>query len=272
VAEARAAAVPEALMQALDGLKAAQAYAGDAAALAPVLAELLPLLERSRWQWLLQWAVLESALVPAAAGRWGEAAGLVDRALEINRETGYGAYAGYFLSQRAWLARLSGDLETALVDGRRSVAETSPTVHPWWYAAAVGAHASTLLDLGRPDEAAALCTTGLEALGDAPPTAYRLRCLAPLALATGSGLEETDHLVATVQAPPGRAWVTGADVYDALAAAWVAAGEPGRAATVVEPILSATGSSWRSVHERLAQRTSASSAAARSAPSSGTGR
>ena len=272
VAEARAAGVPEALMQSLDGLKSAHAYAGDTAALAPVVAELLPLLERSRRQWLLQWAVLESALVPASAGRWREAAALVDRALEINRETGYGAYAGYFLCQRAWLARLSGDLDAALADGRRSVAETSPVVHPWWYAAAVGAHATTLLELGRPDEAAALCITGLEALADTSLTAYRLRCLAPLAFATGEALEETDRLLAGVQAPRGRAWVTGADVYDAVAAAWLAAGEPGRAATVVQPVLDATGSSWRSIHDRLAQRTSASSAAARSAPSSGTGR
>ncbi len=145
-------------------------------------------------------------------------------------------------------------------------------MHPWWYAAAIGGQATTLIDLGRRDEAAALCATGLAALGEATTPAYRLRCLAPLALATGQGLEDVDRMVRGIQAPPGRAWVTGADVYDALAAAWVDAGEPSRAATVVEPLLTATTSSWRSIHDRVRQRTSARSAAARAAPSPGTGR
>jgi hypothetical protein len=167
---------------------------------------------------------------------------------------------------------LAGDFDGALTDGHDAVAQTSPLVHPWWYAAAIGGQATTLLDLGRRDEAAALCTTGLAALGDAATPAYRLRCLAPLARATGQGLEDVDRLVRDIQAPPGRAWVTGADVYDALAAAWVEAGETPRAAEVVHPLLAATTSSWRGIHDRLRQRTSARSAAARAAPSTGTGR
>jgi DNA-binding SARP family transcriptional activator len=272
VTEARAAGVPDALVLALDGLKSTLAYAGDAVGLEPVLAELLPLLEQGSRRWLLQWAVLESSLLPASTGDWQQARARVDRALEINRQTGYDAYVGFFLAQRAWLARLAGNLDEARSDGHAAVAQTSPVVHPWWYATAIGGQATTLLDLGRRDEAAALCTTGLAALGDATPPAYRLRCLAPLALATGQGLEEVDALVRVIQAPPGQAWVTGADVYDALATAWVEAGEPGRAATVVQPLLSATATSWRSIHDRLRQKASASRAAARAAPSPGTGR
>jgi len=272
VLAARATRFPEVVARSLDGLKAVHAYCGDAAALQVVLDELLPLLTDLRFPWLAQWALLESALVPAASGHWAEACRRVDAALEVNRETGYGAYTGFYRAQRGWLARLSGDLDAATDDGRRSVAETSAADHPWWFAAAAGAYATTLLELGRTDEAAEFCLTGLSALGDEAGAAYRLRCLAPLAAATGEGLAEADRLLAGVQAPPGHAWVGGADVYDAVAAAWLTAGEPERATAAVRPLLEATRGSWRGVHERAVQRTSATSAAARSAPPSGTGR
>ncbi len=270
--EARANGSVDAVVRGLDGLKTVHAYCGDASALTAVLDELLPTIRHLRVPWLEQWALLESAIVPAATGDWTAARARVDEALEVNRATGYGAYAGYFRAQRGWLARLAGNLDDALEDGRRAVAETSPTAHPWWYATAVGTYASTLLELGRPDDAAALAASGLEALGDEAGAAYRLRCLAPLAAATGRDLELTDRLVADIDAPPGRAWISGADVYDALARAWLSAGEPERADRVLRPLVDATRTSWRTVHDRALQKTSATSAAARSAPSDGTSR
>lgn len=257
---ARATTFPEVVARSLDGLKTVHAYCGDATGLRAVLDELLPLLSDLRLPWLGQWALLESSMVPAATGDWPDARRRVDEALELNRETGYGAYAGFFRAQRGWLARLAGDLDSALDDGRRSVLETSPTDHPWWYATAVGTYASTLLDLARPDEAAELCVAGLSALGDEAGAAYRLRCLAPLASVTGAGLVEADGLLAGIQAPPGLAWVSGFDVYDAVAAGWLAADEPGRARTALAPLLAATsGHTWAAVHDRLRQRSSASS-------------
>ena len=208
----------------------------------------------------MQWALLESALVPAAEGRWEAARLRVDEALEVNRATGYDAYAGFFRAQRGWLARLSGDLGAAMDDGRRSVAETSPADHPWWYATAAGTYASTLLDVGRRDEAAELCVAGLGVLGDEAGAAYRLRCLAPLAAATGEGLTEADALLAGVQAPPAGAWVTGADAYLGVAAAWRAAGEPERARAALAPLLAATGPQrWAAVRARLRQSSSPTS-------------
>ena len=240
VEEARSADNREVLARSLDGLKTVYAYSADTTALAPVIAELLPLLAGLRVPWLRQWALLESALVPAAAGNWSSARARVDEALEVNRETGYAAYTGFFLAQRSWLARLAGDLDTALLEARRAVEASSDSPHPWWYSTAVGCCASTLLELGRRDEAAAMCATALTVLGDEVGSAYRLRCLAPYSAATGERIEETDRLVAAIRAPTGRAWVPGADVYDALARAWLACGEPDRAAAVVAPLLSAT--------------------------------
>jgi hypothetical protein len=272
LAQARATGVSEAIARSLDGVKSALAHTGDVAALAPVLDELIPMLTERRLAWLLQWALLESALVPAASNDWSTARKLVDEAIEVNRRTGYGAYTGFFLAQRAYLARVAGDLDAALADGRAAVAATSPTAHPWWYAAAAGIHASTLLELDRPEEAAELCAAGLAELGDEVGAAYRLRCLAPLAAVTGQRLDQTDRLVAGIQSPPGQAWIAGADVYQARATAWLAAGEPERAGAVLTPLLDATRSSWPAVHRRALQRISATSFAARSAPSPGTGR
>ena len=257
VAEARRSGSDEALARSLDGLKTVHAYLGDATTLASLLDELLPLLQRLGVTWLQQWAVLESALVAASAGEWPRALARVDRALELNRETGYDAYAGYFRAQRAWLARLSGDLETALADGRDAVAHASPTAHPWWYASAVGVQATTLLELGRWDEAASLSATGLAALGAEAGAAYRLRCLAPLAAATGDRVEEVDALLAAVSTPTGSGWVTGADVYGAMATAWTRVGELERARAAVSPLLAATGAGrWDAVHAGLLQRSS----------------
>jgi tetratricopeptide (TPR) repeat protein len=260
VEDARATGDEEAVAGSLDGLKSVLHYLGDAAGLARVLDDLLPLLDRLGNVWLRQWAVLESALVPAAAGDWASALARVDRALELNHQTGYDAYAGYFGSHRAWLTRLSGDLDTALEVGRAAVAHASPTAHPWWYAAAAGVHATTLLDLGRRDEAASLAATGLDALAPESGAAWRLRCLAPLAVATGEGLDEADRLLADVTTPPGTGWVLGADVYEQVAAAWISAGEPERARAALEPLLAVTGNgTWDAVHLRLRQSSSPSS-------------
>jgi DNA-binding SARP family transcriptional activator len=273
VADARASRSQGALVRALDGLKTVLSHLGETDGLATVVAELLDLIDRMDLWFLRQWAVLESALVPAAAGDWGAALSTVDVALRLNRETGYDAFAGFFRAQRAWLARLAGDLDSALADGRAAVAQASPVAHPWWHATAVGVHATTLLDLGRGDEAAALCRTALATLSPEAAPAYRLRCLAPLAAATGDGLEETVRLLAGVATAPGHGWLLGADVYECVAAAWSSLGEHERARAAVAPLLDAVGGGrWDAVHLRLRQRSSASSAAAVEAPSEGTGR
>ncbi|MGQ0575617.1 MAG: hypothetical protein ACT4RN_15655 [Pseudonocardia sp.] len=68
-----------------------------------------------------------------------------------------------------------------------------------------------------------------------------LRCLAPLAEATGSAavLAEADALLAHFDAPPGSAWLLGTDAYLAVAGAWLRHDDPGRARTVLGPLLDA---------------------------------
>jgi hypothetical protein len=65
--------------------------------------------------------------------------------------------------------------------------------------------------------------------------AYLLRCLGPLAEATGDldVLHRADTLLRSIRAPEGRAWLVGADAYLGVARAWRRAGDPGRADAIV---------------------------------------
>ncbi len=86
---------------------------------------------------------------------------------------------------------------------------------------------------------------------------------------------EATALLESVEAPVDDAWVLGVDAYLLVARAW-ADEDPERGARLLAPLLAATTSSWPAIHERavvaLGQSSSATSPAARRAPSSGTAR
>jgi hypothetical protein len=73
--------------------------------------------------------------------------------------------------------------------------------------------------------------------------AYLLRCLAPLAEATGdlAVLGRADALLSGIRAPEGTAWLLGADVYLCVARAWRRAGKADRADAVVAGFRAAAG-------------------------------
>ena len=203
--------------------------------------------------------------MPAATGDWEAARAVVDRAAEVNRRSGYAAYAGFFAAHQGWFDRLAGDQERALRVGRRAVAQTSPIDHPWWYATATGLLAGTLLEAGDTGAAADVARRGLAATGPDTPEAWRLRCLAPLAAATGDErvLADATLLLDGVRCPDGTAWVVGADCYLLVAQAWLDRDDPAAAARSLAPLRAATGLHWRPVRERadalLAQISSATS-------------
>ena len=120
----------------------------------------------------------------------------------------------------------------------------APLVAPVRAGAARG-HAA---GMRRRDEAVDLLA---EVVGSRPGRrareAHLLRCLAPLAEATGDAtvLAEADALLRGSTRPPGAAWLTGMDAYTAVARAWTARGEPGRAREVLRPLLAAaTRTGW----------------------------
>ena len=273
LARARAAASEDSVVLALDGLKTVAWYLGDAPALADAVRELEPLLRTRDDAWLIQWVVFESAFVPAAYDRWDEAGSLVAQALDLNARSGFPAYAGYLRAYEGWLARLAGDLDRARHLGRRAVEATSAVDHPWWHSWAAGLLAATLVETGDRAEAETVARAGLAARSGTARPGRRL-CAAALAYLTAEHTRGAGD-ARRVDCPPGRAWVLGADAYLLLAGAALARGDDAEAMRLVSPLREATAQSWPAVRRRveaLAQSTSSTSRAARSAPSGGTGR
>lgn len=246
----RAGSDERALAVALDGLKTSWAYLGEIGRLVPVLDELEPLLHKQNDLWRLQWALFEGAFPAIAAGRWSDALDRIEEAREVNRRSGYGAYAGWFVGSLGWVHQLRGAHRPAIGYGRQAYALTSDTNHPWWRVAACAQLAGSLLAAGAPEEAVPLLEEGCERARGEGGEAYLVRCLAPLAAVTGSPalLTEADALVAGIETPPGSAWLLGADAYLSVGRGWLRRGEPARARTVIAPLLAAAGRvRWRSV-------------------------
>jgi tetratricopeptide (TPR) repeat protein len=263
-----------ALFAALDCRKTAHAYLGEIGELTAVLTEIEPRVRRAGDLWLLQWTVFESAFPHLAAGRWDEADQLLIEAMAVNARSGYTGYTGWYAAHRAWLARLAGRTGDALTLGRRAAAIDS---HAWCEAAVLAIHATTLLSIGARAEAIPLLERGLEISETHRTAAYRLRCLAPLAEATGSPalLDEADAALRAISLPAGAAWLYGADVYTSIARAWQSRGDHARAVEVLEPLLAAsrrTGWFAPLAAARAVYSSSASIVAARRAPSVSTGR
>ena len=240
LAAATASGDEAALLAALDCRKTTHAYLGEVTELTAVLAELEPRVRRAGNLWLLQWCVFESAFPHLAAGRWADAERLIGEAAAINARSGYDGYAAWFVAHLGWVARLAGRPAEARALGRRAAAMDA---HAWFAAAVQSMYATTLLAAGDRREAIGLLEQGLERCAAHGTSAYQLRCLAPLAEATGS-LDLLDRADATIRAID-RPWLYGADAYISVARAWHNRGEPERARAILGPLLEAsTRTGW----------------------------
>jgi hypothetical protein len=184
---------------------------------------------------MLQWTVFESAFIPLAAGDDETALARMDAAREVCRRSGYTAHEPFFLAHAGWVHRLSGRLDDAVRDGRRAVELAARHRHTWWSTTAASLFAGTLLAVGEPAAATAVLLPARQGADVPGAEGYLLRCLGPLAEATGDPLvlEQADALLRRIRAPEGCAWLLGADVYLALARAWRRAGCPDRADEVL---------------------------------------
>lgn len=238
VAVAEIASDDEARAAALDGCKAALAYLGETERLAAVVAELEPLLRRAADPWRLPWLVFESAFIPLGRGHLARATAGIDEAIALCHRYGYPSYVPWFLTHRAWVARLAGDAAGAVADGGAAVELAAATPHTWWDATALAVHATTLLALGDRTAAIQLLERAVPLAESADADAYRLRVLAPLAEATGSAdhLARATELLTQVEAPAGSAWILGADAYLCLARAQLAAARPHDAAASLQAL------------------------------------
>ncbi len=239
VAAGRAAAGDHALASGLDALKIAYLSLGDISALTGVLAELIPLLRRQGDPFLLQWTEFECAFPAIAAADWETAAAAMEKAIELNRRSGYPHSVAWYTAHLGWLARLRGRECEAMTLGRRAVELTEEHEHTWWRATACAMLGSTLLLADDQAGAIGLFERGLAAAQQAGVEAYLLRCTAPLAAATRSRslLREAAGLLERASIPDGGAWMLGYEAYLSLAEAWLAHGEPQRARAVLAPML-----------------------------------
>jgi DNA-binding SARP family transcriptional activator/tetratricopeptide (TPR) repeat protein len=264
VSAGRSSGDPVALVVALDGLKTALTFVGEAEESRVVIDELEPLLRRQGDLFRLQWCVFESAFPHVADADWPAAEERVRAALEVNRRSGYVAYRTWFEAHLGWLLRLQGHHDAAVAAGRRAVAAPVGTGHPWWRSTACLLLAGTLAESGAHGEAVELLAEGLAAAQQDDSPAYVLGCRALLADLTGDAdaLAAADAMLRAVRAPAGRVWMLGAESYLAVARAWLAAGDPLRAEEVLAPLVTAARSlAWRPV---LAQALVESAVVARS--------
>jgi DNA-binding SARP family transcriptional activator len=239
VAAGRAAADDHALASGLDGLKLAYLSLGDIGSLTGVLDELVPLLRRLGDPFLLQWAQFECAFPAIAAADWEPAAAAIEKAIELNRRSGYPHCAAWYVAHQGWLARLRGREDAAMTLGRQAVELTEQYELTWWRATACAMLGGTLLLAGDRTGAVKLFERGLAAAREAGVEAYLLRSAAPLAAATGSRLllGEAAGLLERASIPAGGAWMLGYEVYLPLAQAWLMQDEPERARAVLAPML-----------------------------------
>ncbi|HEY1321154.1 MAG TPA: AAA family ATPase [Streptosporangiaceae bacterium] len=242
VSSARAAADDQALAAALDGLKTARLSLGDSYGLREVLAELTPLLRRLGDLFHLQWAEFESAFLDVAAADWDAATTAIETAIDINRRGGYPQSTAWYTAHLGWVARLRGRDAEAVTLGRRAVSLATQHEHIWWQAATGAMLGDTLLLAGDVAGAVELFERGLAAAQEAGVEAYLLRCLAPLAAATGSPavLAEAAGVLAAASIPEGGAWLLGADPCISLAHAWLGQDEPEGCRNVLAPLLAVT--------------------------------
>jgi tetratricopeptide (TPR) repeat protein len=186
--------------------------------------------------------------VPLARGRFDEALGRLDEALELTRSRGYRYQEPMFIEALCWLHRAAGDYGKAVEHGR-TAAELAHEIGAaeWasWTDATLG---WTLLEAGEPAAAAECLERGLRIAEGIGSPAQLTRCVCLLACAR-SMLDDRDRadllgmrgeeLLARVSAPPGGAWLFGAHAYLAVARVRRDAGDAERAEEIAEPILGA---------------------------------
>lgn len=240
VAAGRAARSERALVHGLDGMKNAYAYLGETGPLQRTIEELQPLLSPLGDLEVRPWTVFEAAIPAIASADWLDAERRIGEAVKIGHLDGLVDYARcWFVAHLGWVARLQGRLDEAVEHGRAAV-DLVPVTGPKWFGPASRALlAGTLMERGEDAEAGELLVEALRHAGVEGAESYRLRCLAPLAEITGdvAMLAEADALLTGITAPPGAAWILGADAYLAVARAWLNQGRPERARAVLAPLL-----------------------------------
>jgi class 3 adenylate cyclase/tetratricopeptide (TPR) repeat protein len=199
-------------------------------------------------EFLLMWALAESATVPMARGDFAVAEERASEALDLLERRGSVGHEPIFREPLCRLGRASGDYASALGHGRRAVAAADRSTISEWGAWAAATYAWTLLDLRAGEEARELLTPWAARAEESGAMAQQIRCLSLLAWAasilgdrTGAqaARERAERLLADVDARPGEAWLFGAHAYFALARVLLDDGAHDAAERLLAPVLAA---------------------------------
>ena len=135
------------LALAMDALKLASLQLGDLDTLERTTAELASIHRRRGDDWFLIYALLESAFVPIADGRFEEALARTDEALAVVDRIGDRISRPLVLDAISWVHRCRGDYGRALACARESASAGAAMELPEWEAWAAATLGWTLLEL-----------------------------------------------------------------------------------------------------------------------------
>jgi tetratricopeptide (TPR) repeat protein len=198
--------------------------------------------------WYLQFALFQWAWVDMAAGRWDAAEQRFSEGLAVNHQIGDRSNESIFLGTLTWVARTRGQYGRAIDLGRRAIELATEVGHAEFLSWAAQQLGWTLLEVLAASAAVEQLERSLQVAEEAGAHIQMIRAACQLSLARWlagdqrralEGAAEAERLLRDVTAPPGRAYLQGADGPIALANLQVAAAQPSRALDLVGPVLDA---------------------------------
>ena len=242
---------------AMDALQVASVMVGDMATVDEVSPALIAIHRQRGDLWYLQFAVYQWAWADVAAARWDAAERRFSEALEINRRIGDRANEPIMLSSLAWVARARGAYGPAIELARRAVEIAGEVGHAEFLAWSTQQLGWALLEVFDARGAAEYFARSLRTAEESGGRIEMVRAACHLPLARwlagdrSRALEDAagaERLLAETTAPPGQAYLQGADGPIALANLHIAAGAPARALDVVGPVWeAAVQAGWEEV-------------------------
>jgi DNA-binding SARP family transcriptional activator len=246
-----------ALALALDGVKMSAAFTGDLERLTRAVGELEPIARRQGDLWLLSWALFESAVVPMAAARYGDAADVVRSAAELARRIEEVRTQACYLCGWSWIDRATGRYGDALRRAGVGTELAERVAHPWWTAVGNTMLAWIWSELADPELAAehgarAVAAAERDGVGNWLVRALAHRAWAEWAAgdqaAAAAAADRAEEVLSDIRTPPGRAFLHGAHAAVALARVRLGQGRHDRVSAVLEPVrVAAERAPWQEV-------------------------
>lgn len=242
---------------AMDALQVASVMVGDMGTVGEVSAALVKIQRQRGDLWYLQFALFQWAWVDMAAGQWDAAEHRLSEGLSVNHQIGDRGNESVFPATLAWVARARGQYGRAIELGRRAIELATEVGHSEFLSWSAQQLGWTLLEVFAFSEAVEQLERSVQTAEEAGGRIEMIRATCQLPLARWlagyreRALEEAaaaERLLTEMTAPPGRAYLQGADGPIALATLYVAAGDPSRAIDLAGPILDAAiAAEWHEV-------------------------